>query len=135
MEVREKHGYAYHIESSVHNYQDSGVFAVYFASDKKYINKTKKIVLRELDRICTLPLSPLKLHQAKEQLKGFIALGMESNSGLMLGLGKSFLMSDRVESVEESLEKIDSLTSDQLLEIANKYLHPSKMSELTYTSK
>ena len=44
-------------------------------------------------------------------------------------------MSDSVESIEESLAKIDNLTSNHLLEIANKYVSPNKMSKLTYMNQ
>lgn len=135
MEIREKYGYAYNIDSSYHPYSDIGILSIYFGTDVKNIKKTKQLILKELRLLREKKLSVLKLHQAKEQLKGFIALGMESRSGLMLGLGKAFLMNDRVETVKESLDKIDSISADEIQGIANKYLKFEDMSELSYLSK
>ena len=135
MEVREKKGYAYSIDSSIQSYSDVGQFNLYFGVDSKNITKTRKLVDKELSKLVNSRLSDLKLHQAKEQLKGYMAIGMESKVGLMLGLGKSYLLSDRVDTVQEIMQKIDAVTYRDLLEVANKYLHPNLMSELTYLSK
>ena len=135
MEVREKKGYVYGIDSSVQSYSDVGEFNIYFGVDSKNLNKTKKLVYKELNSLTSNRLSDLKVHQAKEQLKGFMAIGMESKVGLMLGLGKSYLLSDKVDTVQDILRKIDEVTANDILEVANKYIHPSKMSELSYLSK
>jgi len=135
MEVREKKGYVYGIDSSYQSYSDIGQFNIYFGVDAKNLNKTKKLVYKELKKITETKLSDLKLHQAKEQLKGFMAIGMESNVGLMLGLGKSYLLSDKVDTVQDMLRKIDEVSASDILELSNKYIHPSSMSELSYLSK
>jgi predicted Zn-dependent peptidase len=135
MEVREKKGYVYGIDSSVQSYCDVGQFNIYFGVDSKNLNKTKKLVYKELNNLVDNKLSDLKLHQAKEQLKGFMAIGMESKVGLMLGLGKSYLLSEKVDTVQDILMKIDAVNANDIIEVANKYIHPSKMSELSYLSK
>ncbi|MFT6746787.1 MAG: putative Zn-dependent peptidase [Glaciecola sp.] len=135
MEVREKKGYVYSIDSSLQAYSDVGQFSIYFGVDSKNLNKTKKLVYKELNKITNTELSELKLHQAKEQMKGFMALGMESPVGIMLGLGKSYLLSDKVDTVQDILKKIDEVTAKEIIEVANKYVHPSSMSELSYLSK
>jgi predicted Zn-dependent peptidase len=135
MEVREKKGYVYGIDSSFQSYSDVGQFNIYFGVDTKNLNKTKKLVYKELQKITDTKLTDLKLNQAKEQLKGFMAIGMESNVGLMLGLGKSYLLSDKVDTVQDMLRKIDEVSASDILELANKYIHPSSMSELSYLSK
>jgi predicted Zn-dependent peptidase len=64
-----------------------------------------------------------------------MALGMESPVGIMLGLGKTYLLSDKVDTVQEVLSRIDKVNANELIEVANKYLHPKSMSELIYLSK
>lgn len=135
MEIREKKGYVYGIDSSIQSYSDVGQFNMYFGVDTKNLNKTKKLVFKELQRLTDTKLSDLKLHQAKEQLKGFMAIGMESNVGLMLGLGKSYLLSDKVDTVKDIFKRIDEVTAKEIMELSNKYLHPKSMSELSYLAK
>ena len=52
-------------------------------------------------------LGTQQLNAAKEQLKGHLALGLDSNSGLMLGLGKSLLLFNQIDTVEEIYSSID----------------------------
>lgn len=135
MEIREKYGYAYTIDSSYQPYTDTGIFCIYFGTDVKNLEKTKTLIQKEVKKIKEKEFTTLQLHQAKQQLKGFIALGLESKVGLMLGLGKSYLISDKVDTIAESLAKIDALTSKELLEVANETFSWDNMSDLTYLSK
>lgn len=135
LHIREKYGFAYNIESLYHSYSDTGIFQVYLATDPKYFSKAKKLVRKELDKLMNKPLGTVQLHQAKQQLMGQIALSQESGSGTMLGLGKSFLLFDRVDSIHEVNAKIEKLTAIQLQDIANEMFSEEYLSSLTYGTK
>jgi predicted Zn-dependent peptidase len=77
-------------------------------------------------------MGSLQLNRAKEQLKGHLALGLDSNSGLMLGLGKSLLLFNQIDTIEEIYNGIDNLTASELLEIANTYFSEEHCSELIF---
>ncbi len=132
LSIREKYGYAYNVESSYTTYADTGFWSVYLGTDEKNMNKAIQLVYKELKKIRTQKLGTLQLNQAKEQLKGQIALGMDSNTGLMLGLGKSLLMFGQIDTVQEIHHEIDKLTAEELLEIANLYFKEDAISELVY---
>ena len=72
------------------------------------------LVERELHRLCTVPLTPRRLAMAKRQFIAQLAISMESNEGYMLGTGKSFLLHDRVDTMEEVYAKIGALTASAL---------------------
>ena len=72
---------------------------------------------------------------AKKQLKGHIAIGHDSNSNLMLSIGKSMLYFDEVESIEGVYDKIDSISAESLLEVANEMLDIDKFSSLSFLPK
>ncbi|MFT4696230.1 MAG: putative Zn-dependent peptidase, partial [Urechidicola sp.] len=73
-----------------------------------------------------------QLHLAKQQLKGHIALAQENRVGLMLALGKSILLFDKVDTNVEIFEKIDAITSTEVQSIANEILVEDKFSSLTF---
>ena len=50
----------------------------------------------------------------------------------MLSLGKSLLIFNKIESIEELCKKIDNVTASELLETANDIFEPSKLSTLIY---
>jgi hypothetical protein len=50
----------------------------------------------------------------------------------MLSLGKSLLVFDKIDTIEEICTKIDGVSSSELMETANDIFEPGKMSTLIY---
>lgn len=132
LSVRERYGYAYNIEANYSPFADTGYWSIYFGTDKKYINKTLKVIYAELKKLREKAFTEKQLKQAKEQLKGHLALSLDSNSGLMLGLGKSLLLFNQIDSIEEINSGIDKLTLEDLREVAALYFDEDKISELIF---
>lgn len=132
LNIREKHGYSYTIEANNNSYQDVGYWNIYFSCNESYVKKTIKQVYNELKRIREVELTPKQLLQAKEQFKGYLALGVESNSGRMLEMAKSILIFDEIKSLNEVYQAIDEITSAELLAVANRYFQEDQISELVY---
>ncbi|KAA5548669.1 M16 family metallopeptidase [Adhaeribacter rhizoryzae] len=130
--VREKHGLVYTIDANYTTYIDTGLFGIYFGTEKKQLNRTTSLVLKELKILREKPLGTVQLHTAKEQLMGQLAMAEESNIGLMMMLGKSILDLDKVESLNEIFDQIRGITARQLQEIANEILHEDNLSYLNY---
>jgi predicted Zn-dependent peptidase len=132
LSIREKYGYSYNVEANYTSYADTGFWSVYLGTDQKYIDKSIALIHKELKILRTKKLGVLQLNRAKEQLKGQFALGLDSNSGLMLGLGKSLLLFNQIDTIQEIFDGIDKLTAEDLLEIANIYFAPENCSELIF---
>jgi predicted Zn-dependent peptidase len=132
MSLREKYGCAYNVDSSYNAYSDTGIINIYFGTDKTDLKKSLKIVDRELNRLKNQPLSPLQLARAKKQLTGHIAISSEINENLMLSMGKSMLLFNRVDTLRQITDKIESMTSELLINVANEVFNPEKMSYLIY---
>ena len=133
--IREKHGLAYAVEASYTSFSDTGFWSVYLGSDPKNIDKAISLAKKEIQRLCDKGLSNAQLIRAKKQLKGHMSLGMDSNVSLMLGLGKSLLAFDQIDTIKDIHEGIDRITSQELLVIANRYFAPNLISELIFDCK
>jgi predicted Zn-dependent peptidase len=132
LNIREKYGLTYSIESNYIPYFDTGIFQVYFSAEKKFHSKIVKLIYKEFEVLKNKKLGVNQLHLAKQQLKGHIALAQENRVGLMLALGKSLLLFDKVDTNLEIFEKIDAITSENVLEIANEILIKENCSMLTF---
>lgn len=132
MALREKNGIAYNVESSYTPYYGTGVFSIYFGTDEENLYKSFSIIDRELKRLKIKELGSLQLHKAIRQLKGQMAISADNRENLMLNIGKSFLMYDQVDSLDVVYKKIDSITSKDLLEVANYILADNQLSYLIY---
>ena len=133
MALREKNGYAYNIESSYSPYVDTGVLSIYFGTDKKNLEKSIKLAYKEFDKLKNQKLGSLQLHKAKKQMIGQIARGAESHENMMLNMGKSYLIYQKVDSMEEIAQKVNAVSANQILEIANDLFGFDRLSTLIYT--
>lgn len=132
LSIREKYGYSYNIEANYSPFAETGYWSIYFGTDQKYLKKTIKLIYKELKLIREKAFSESQLKGAKEQLKGHLALSLDSNSGVMLGLGKSLLLFNQIDSIQEIYAGIDKVTVQDLQEVASKYFDETNISELIF---
>jgi len=135
LNIREKYGFTYYLESNYTAYSDTGIFNIYFGTDKKHLEKTRSLVLKELRLLRNKKLGINQLHQAKQQLIGQIGLSQENKASLMLTIGKSIMLYDVVDPIEKVFEKIDAITAEEIQEIANEVFAEDQLTHLTYLSK
>ena len=61
-----------------------------------------------------------------------MAIGQESEMNLMIAIGKSMLLYNKVDTFETVKSKIEAITSDELLIVANEIFNLDKLSSLIY---
>lgn len=132
LSLREKNGLAYNVESSYNPYWDTGAFSIYFGTESNHLNRSIKVAMGELARLRTEKLGIVQLSKAKSQIKGYLARGYENHESLMLSLGKSLLIFNKIERLEDTYKKIDRITSSELMEMANEVFDPERLSTLIY---
>lgn len=135
LNIREKYGFTYYLEANYIPYSDTGMVNIYFGTDKKHLDKTRSLVLKELKTLRNQKLGVKQLHQAKQQLIGQIALSQENKASLMLTIGKSMLLYNTLDPLDEVFRKIESVTASELMDIANEVYDEAQLTHLTYSSK
>lgn len=132
LNIREKYGVTYNIESNYSYYSDTGIFSIYFGTDKKNVEKTRGLVLRELKKLKEVGLGTMQLTGAKKQLVGQISLASESKLNVVLSSAKQLFLFGKIIPLEEVYFEIDKITTLDLLELANEVFDPKKLKELMY---
>ena len=135
MNIREKFGYTYQIESGYHTFSDSGIFNVYFATEPRFFEKCLNLVNREFYRLKNDAITPTRLSSYKYQLKGQIALGQENRAGLMLNNARNVLNYNRPLDIASVMSNIDKVTSQNIMDVANEILNDRLMSSLVYKER
>ena len=130
--LREKNGLVYNVESNVTLYTDTGLFSVYFACDKRQVERCLKLINKELRRIIEIPLSSGQLATAKRQYKGQLGIASENNESISLRMAKSYLHFNHYLPLEEVFSKIDAIKAEQLQELAEKLFFREQLSQLKY---
>lgn len=130
--IREKHGMAYSVEANYSPFLDCGYHSFYLGTDEKWVEKSIELIHKELNKIKNAPMGKIQFSMAKEQLKGHLALSSESNANLMIALGKSVLIYDKIETTRELFSKIDAITTTEIQDIANEVYNENELSELIF---
>jgi predicted Zn-dependent peptidase len=132
LSLRERSGYTYSVEATYTPYTNSGSLVIYFGTDKQYLQRSTELAMKEINTLRNRKLGSLQLFRAQRQLIGQLAISSENNESQMLSIGKSFLIFNKVDSLETINKKIEALTAAQLMEIANDILEEKKLSVLVY---
>lgn len=132
LNIREKYGFAYTIESQYNAYSDTGNFCIYMGVDPHSLDKTVNLVFKELEKLKNNKLGTIQLSNAKNQLVGQLALSSESGLGELLALTRAAFSENGIEPLSETINKIRELRSEDILEAANEIFDREAISLLIY---
>lgn len=124
--IREKHGLAYNIYSSLSMHHDAGVLLIYSATGRSTARKVVDLIVEECSRIRRESVGVDELHRAKENIKGSLVLSLESSSNRMMQMAQHEIFFHRQYAIEEVLQALDRVTRDDICSLAqeifdNKY--------------
>ena len=117
-EVREKRGLCYSIYSSAWGLRDSGMFAVHAATGVDMMDGLIDVVRAELARVATDEITSHEIIRSKAQLKAGLLMSLESSSAVAEQMARQMLVHGRTLSSDELVAKVESVTEDQLRNIA-----------------
>ncbi len=135
LNIREKYGFAYNIESFYSAYTDCGIFGIYIGTHKGTIDRSLNLIKKEMQILCTKKLGHLQLHKAQKQLMGQVALSQENNLSQALALGRSLMHYNRIDTIEDVYKKIAQTNASTLLSIANAIFAPNDQSLLIFKAR
>ena len=130
--LRERRGLVYNVESNLTSYTDTGTFCIYFGCDPADLDYCTRLVYKELKRLRDVRMTSSQLAAAKKQLIGQIGVASDNNENNALGMGKTFLHYNKCETSEAVFHRIEQLTSEVLLEVANEMFAEDYLSTLIY---
>ncbi len=122
--VRERKGLAYSTYASMQNYVDTGVFEVYAGVTLERMDEAVEAIMIELEKIRQEPVTPEELAKVKSQTRGGLIMASESNSGLAERFGTQQLLLRQTETLEETLNRIEAVTAEDIMRVAQKILDP-----------
>lgn len=132
LQIREKYGIAYTIESNFSPLSDTGIFSIYFGTDKEKQAKALSLIFKEIKKLREHPLNELQLQKAKNKFIGQIALGEENRIGLIISMAKSLIDHNKIDSLETVFEKINAVTTKQMADVANEILDIEQLNIFTF---
>jgi predicted Zn-dependent peptidase len=127
-EIREKRGMAYSVYSYASQYSDSGQIGLYVGTREENLPACLEIAVAELGDVAAGNVSMEELHRAKENLKGRLLLSLESTSNRMTRLGKSTVTGAPLLTVEEIVQRLETVSAEEVAELALELLAVGRLS-------
>jgi predicted Zn-dependent peptidase len=125
--IREKQGLAYTVYSELTMYRDAGCMLIYAGTSLRSAGKVVESVVHELRQLVDQKVTPEELRRAKDHLKGSFVLGLESTSSRMGNLARQELYFKRFFSLSEMLERIESVSAEEVQKLAEQCFDPKRM--------
>jgi len=119
--IRERQGLAYSIYSDLNPYRDTGCLAVYAGTSLASAAKVVQSVVDEFRKLKKDAVPEEELRHSKAQLKGSLMLSLESSTSRMSNLARQEMYFDRFYDLDELIEKIEAVTSEDVANLANEF--------------
>lgn len=127
LELRERRGLVYSVESSNTSYTDSGYFSIYFGCDHHDVKRCLKLCNKQLDFFRHTELSARQLLNAQNQFCGQLGVSMANLENNAIALAKNMLRMGRVESLEQTCQRIKAVTPALINQVANEVFNESML--------
>ncbi|HEY6609022.1 MAG TPA: pitrilysin family protein [Candidatus Limnocylindria bacterium] len=125
MELRERRSLVYDISTFSATYADAGTFGVHAGFDPDESRQVVRAILEQLDRVATERVRPDELDRARAYTRGRLELRMEDSGAVAGWIGTGETLLPAILTVEEVIERLESVTADDLLRVAARYVAPS----------
>jgi predicted Zn-dependent peptidase len=127
-EVRERRGLAYSVFSFSAQHASTGEVGLYVGTRPDNLGEALATIAQELERFVEDPATPQELERSRENLKGRVALSLESTSARMSRLGSALLGGVPIYSVDEIVDLIDAVTVEDVRGLARELFIPETLS-------
>jgi len=125
--IREERGLAYSVGASASMYQDIGVFSIFAGTSPEQVAEVVDLSIAELRDIVATGVTEEELTLAKQQSRASILLSLEDSASRAAALAQSELIHGRQISVEETLARIDAVTTSDCNNVAGEYFRTDKV--------
>ena len=130
VQLRERRGLVYTVETSLALYQDCGALVVYFGCDHDKTARAMRLIDHTIEHIAQGGITSRQLDLHKRQLCGQMLVGGDSSEATAMGAGRSVLYYGKVTPLSEAIEHIHGVTPEQLCAAA-RHLSPALRTTLT----
>jgi predicted Zn-dependent peptidase len=127
-EVRERRGLAYAVFCFSNLYAHTGEVGLYVGTRPENLKEALAVLAGELERGVREPATEEELVRSRENLKGRMALALESTGARMSRLGTCVLNELPILSVGELIERIDAVEIPELRELTGELFTAGRLS-------
>ena len=121
IELREKLGLAYEVNSTYPTRLDKSYFEIYIGLDKKNIDVTKNGIEKIMTDLCNTKISDKEINDTLNFIKGIYLLAHQSVERQAYYLSAREMIGLGYEYDDKYIDLLSKVTSDDIIKVANKY--------------
>lgn len=117
-EIRDKRGLAYTVDSSIALLSDTGLMQIYFGCDPQAVQKCKRLIRREIERLASDTLSERAFTRIVDQYCGQLIVSSDNRENMAMSLAKSLIYFDEIIDISTTTRRLRDVTPAQLRDMA-----------------
>lgn len=129
--VREDNGLAYSVSASFDSALYGGSWSVDAGVNPANVERTAELLMGELRRFASEKVTEEELDDVKSYAIGSLPFGLESNSGVAGSILRMEVNQLGLDHLMKAPDRIRSVTAEEILETARKWLDPERMIRVT----
>ncbi len=127
IEIREKLGLAYYINTETEGDTDTGFLATKAGVDSQRADEAVYAILKEYKKISEIKVSDDELKKAKDNVRGKTALMLETSDALASFFAGQEVMEKKIKTTKEIFEEIDKVSANDILKVAKDIFREEKL--------
>ena len=127
IELRAKLGIAYYVSTTISSDTDTGYLVTQTGVDNRKTELAISTILKEYRKISQKRIPQIELKKAKDNIKGKLALELESSDAQASFCAIQELLEKKILTPEEIFKKIDRVTVNDILKVAKEIFQPQKL--------
>ena len=131
VELRERRGYVYTVESTLSMLSDCGWMEIYLGCDPDDVRSSLRVIERITSRLSQDLLPVRRLDAYKKQYCGQLVVAADSTEFMAMRAGRGLLYHGQVTTIDETIDRIQAVTPEQIAQAAA-FLHADRLSSLTF---
>ena len=126
LNLREDHGLAYDVSSSINHFRDCGSMVIYCGVEPRKTNDAVRAVMHELDGMRE-EAEERELNKAREYATGRLLLRMEDSRAVASWMGSQQILQDQLCSVGEIVSRLYDVTPADISAIATRLFRQEQL--------
>ena len=131
VELRERRGYVYTVESTLTMLSDCGWMEIYLGCDPDDVRSSLRVIERITSRLSNELLPERRLEAYKKQYCGQLVVAADSSEFMAMRAGRGLLYHGKVASIDETIDRIHAVKPDEIVRAAA-FLTSDRLSSLTF---
>mgnify|MGYP002625150754 FL=1 len=131
VELRERRGYVYTVESTLSMLSDCGWMEIYLGCDPDDVRSSLRVIERITSRLGQDLMTERRLEAYKKQYCGQVVVAADSTEFMAMRAGRGLLYHGNVATIDDTIGNIMAVTPEQIAQAAS-FLKADRLSSLTF---